>query len=51
LTLGDKTVQLVIGDTKAYVNGEAKTLDVPAMLVEGRTMVPLRFIGESLEAL
>ena len=50
LTLGDKTVQLVIGDTKAYVNGEAKTLDVPAMLVEGRTMVPLRFIGESLEA-
>jgi hypothetical protein len=50
LTLGDKTVQLVIGDKTAYVNGEAKTLDVPAMLVEDRTMVPLRFISESLGA-
>jgi hypothetical protein len=50
LTLGDKTVQLVIGNKTAYVNGEATTLDVPAMLVEGRTMVPLRFIGESLGA-
>jgi len=50
LTLGDKTVQLVIGDKTAYVNGEAKTLDVPAMLVENRTMVPLRFISESLGA-
>ena len=48
LTLGDNTVQLVIGNKTAYVNGEARTLDVPAMLVEGRTMVPLRFIGESL---
>jgi len=45
LTLGDKTVQLVIGDKTAYVNGNATTLDVPAMLVENRTMVPLRFIS------
>ncbi|NLX92066.1 MAG: copper amine oxidase N-terminal domain-containing protein [Firmicutes bacterium] len=50
LTLEDKTAQLVIGDKTAYVNGKATTLDVPAMLVEGRTMVPLRFIGESLGA-
>jgi hypothetical protein len=50
LTLGDKTVQLFIGNKTAYVNGEARTLDVPAMLVEDRTMVPLRFIGESLGA-
>lgn len=50
LTLGDKTVQLVIGDKTAYVNGKATTLDVPAMLVENRTMVPLRFISESLGA-
>lgn len=50
LTLGDKTVQLFIGKKTAYVNGEATTLDVPAMLVGGRTMVPLRFIGESLGA-
>jgi len=50
LTLGDKTVQLFIGNKTAYVNGKATTLDVPAMIVEGRTMVPLRFIGESLGA-
>lgn len=50
LTLGDKAVQLVIGDSTAYVNGNARTLDVPAMLVENRTMVPLRFISESLGA-
>jgi hypothetical protein len=50
LTLGDKTVELIIGDKTAYVNGEATTLDVPAMLVENRTMVPLRFISESLGA-
>ena len=50
LTLGDKTVQLFIGNKTAYVNGKAITLDVPAMLVEDRTMVPLRFISESLGA-
>ena len=32
------------------MNGNARTLDVPAMLVENRTMVPLRFISESLGA-
>ncbi|MGI5911596.1 MAG: stalk domain-containing protein [Syntrophomonadaceae bacterium] len=50
LTLGDKTVHLFIGNKTAYVNGEPKTLDVPAMLVDDRTMVPLRFISESLGA-
>jgi len=25
-------------------------LDVPAMIIEGRTMVPLRFISESMNA-
>ncbi|NLC11009.1 MAG: copper amine oxidase N-terminal domain-containing protein [Firmicutes bacterium] len=48
LTLEDNTVQLFIGDKTAYVNGYPRTLDVPAMVVEGRTMVPLRFISESL---
>jgi len=50
LTLGDKTIHLVIGDKTAYVNGEAKTLDVPPMLVESRTMVPVRFISEAFGA-
>jgi hypothetical protein len=50
VTLGDKTVQLFLGSKTAYVNGKTITLDVPAMAVEGRTMVPLRFISESLGA-
>ncbi|MEW6573432.1 MAG: stalk domain-containing protein [Bacillota bacterium] len=44
------TVKLVVGQKTAYVNGKAVALDVPARIISGRTMVPLRFIGESLGA-
>ncbi len=42
------TVKLQIGSKLAVVNSDAKTLDVPAQIVDGRTMVPVRFIAESL---
>lgn len=45
---GDTTIVITIDDTTAYVNDEAKTLDVPAQLVSNRTMVPARFISEAL---
>ncbi len=48
-TRGDTTVTIQIDNTTAYVNGEAKTLDVPAQLVDNRTMVPARFISEALD--
>jgi hypothetical protein len=41
-------VMLHIGETTASVNGEPVTLDVPAQIVGGSTMVPLRFVGEAL---
>lgn len=44
------TVQVSIDNTTAYVNGQAQTLDVPAKLIDGRTMVPARFVSESLDA-
>ena len=44
------TVVLKIGDTSAQVNGQPITLDVPARLINDRTMVPIRFISESLGA-
>jgi hypothetical protein len=44
------TIQLKIGDPEALVNGESIKLDVPARILNGRTLVPLRFIGESLGA-
>ncbi len=40
-------VRLRIGERLASVNGQAVTLDVPAQIVHGSTMVPLRFVGEA----
>ena len=45
---GNTTVELVIGRSYATVNGTRVNLDVPGRTVQGRTMVPLRFISESL---
>lgn len=45
---GDTIVILQIGNSTAWINGEAKSLDVPAKIIEGRTMVPIRFVAETL---
>lgn len=45
---GDTTVTIQINNTTAYVNGEARVLDVPAQLINDRTMVPARFISEAM---
>ncbi|KXG77371.1 hypothetical protein AN619_04970 [Thermotalea metallivorans] len=42
----DKTVILVTGEKKATVNGKVITFDTKAVNINGRTMVPLRFISE-----
>lgn len=49
-TKDDKVVTAKIDDTKLYINGEVKTLDVPPMIVDGRTLVPARFVAESFGA-
>ena len=41
-------VQLPIGSRTATVNGRTVTLDVPAQIIRGSTMVPLRFLSEAL---
>ena len=46
-TRGTTTISLTINSTKMYVNGESKTLDTPACLVGGRTLVPVRAISEA----
>lgn len=48
VTLEDTIIILQINSKTAVVNGEMKTLDVPAQIVAGRTLVPFRFLGESL---
>ena len=49
-TKGDTDVQLGIGQTNATVNGRTVLLDVPAMIIRGSTMVPIRFVSEALGA-
>lgn len=44
-----KTVRLTVGSDKIYVAGTEKTLDVPAQIVGGRTLVPVRAISESFD--
>jgi len=39
-------VKLTIDSTTAYKNGQAITLDVPAKIVNGRTLVPVRFVSD-----
>lgn len=49
-TAKGKQVELVIGRKTANLGGAAVPLDAPATVRDGRTLVPLRFIGESLGA-
>ncbi len=46
-TLGETTIKLTIGDINLYKNDEPIVLDVPAMLINDRTMVPARAIAEA----
>lgn len=39
------TVIIPINSTSPTINGVVKTLDVPAQIVDGRTLVPLGFVG------
>ncbi|MFB7157814.1 stalk domain-containing protein [Lysinibacillus sp. NPDC056232] len=47
---GNTKVWLKIGSKNAKVNDKAINLSVPAQVKSGKTLVPLRFIGESLGA-
>lgn len=47
---GSTDVQLKIGSRTAWIDGVARTMDVAPHMMNGRTMVPLRFISESLGA-
>lgn len=45
-----RQIVLKINDSEAQVDKNTVLLDVPAMIINGRTMVPLRFAGEALMA-
>lgn len=43
-------ISLQIGSSSMYVNGTAKTLDVPAKIINSRTLVPVRAVSEAYGA-
>lgn len=45
---GDTTVELKIKSKVATINDQTVRLDVPAQILRGRTMVPVRFVSEAL---
>jgi hypothetical protein len=45
-----RTISLTIGSTQATVDGQSQILDVAPFVVGSRTLVPLRFIAQSLGA-
>lgn len=42
-------IKFPIGEAHAYVNGEQVELDCSAILQDDRTMIPIRFLSESLD--
>ena len=46
-TLGEDYISLAVGSTTLIKNGEDVTLDVPAQIINDRTMVPARAIAEA----
>lgn len=47
---GSKNVTLKIGEKWASVDGQTLAMDVPGQILNGATMVPIRFVSESLGA-
>jgi hypothetical protein len=47
---GGTQIRLIAGSRVAYINDSPVTLDVAPIIFTGRTFVPLRFVGEALQA-
>lgn len=47
-TKDGNTVELFVGNLKAFRNGSVLLMDVKPELVDGRTMIPVRFAAEAL---
>ncbi len=47
---GATQIELTIGHSTAHINNQPHAIDVPATIINGRTLVPLRFVSEALGA-
>ncbi len=50
INYGDITIEMVIDEKKAKINGKEVILDSPSVILNDRTLIPLRFVGESIGA-
>nr|WP_237449109.1 copper amine oxidase N-terminal domain-containing protein [Paenibacillus sp. OT2-17] len=48
VTRNGVSVKLFVNSPKAYINGQPYSIEQPASIVDGTTMVPVRVIGEAL---
>lgn len=48
ITSGSTKIVFKIGSNKATINNEQTTMDCAPVIVDGRTMVPIRFVSEKL---
>ena len=49
LTCGEDVIKLTIDSSEALLNGEKQTLDAAPVIMNDRTMLPIRFIAESFK--
>ncbi len=50
ITGGSHTITLKVGDSTAVVDGKEIAMDAPARIIDGRILVPLRFLSEDMGA-
>ena len=48
VSMGKTSIKLIINSKIARVNSEAVTMEIPAKLINGKTMIPARFVAENL---
>lgn len=47
---GQNKIELTLNSNQAVINGQFKAMDVEPQILNDRTLVPLRFLGEALNA-
>ncbi|MGI6711198.1 MAG: stalk domain-containing protein [Bacillota bacterium] len=45
-----ETIELIINAKTAFVDNRSVTLEIPPVIVQGNTLVPLRFVGEAFNS-
>ena len=45
---GSKKIQLKINSNEVNINDKIENIDIPAKIIDGRTLIPIRFISEKM---